>query len=255
MKEKILELEAECDDSTLSQLHGKLKKIETVKQKLSNTTEKVTKLESKLNLPTGSGPLVRSLEQSLQKHKIQRQKYHGKSFIGNDCHKYLSHQVYSNICDSILEKTTELTENEIIRRQARDIVFKFKRLWGLFASIHKSISYSNHIDDDFIPLIQRSINEYTSFFRENFPGVRITLKQHLLEDHAVQWLAKYHYGFGLFGEQGIESIHHKIRIIADNHIGIVSPLQRLLSTIEEHHLQSMPEIAREISSLTKSSSG
>ena len=95
MKEKILELEAECDDSTLSQLHGKLKKIETVKQKLSNTTEKVTKLESKLNLPTGSGPLVRSLEQSLQKHKIQRQKYHGKSFIGNDCHKYLSHQVYS----------------------------------------------------------------------------------------------------------------------------------------------------------------
>ena len=83
----------------------------------------------------------------------------------------------------------------------------------------------------------------------------LALKQHLLEDHAVQWLAKYHYGFGLFGEQGIESIHHKIRIIADNHIGIVSPLQRLLSTIEEHHLQSMPEIAREISSLTKSSSG
>ena len=30
-----------------------------------------------------------------------------------------------------------------------------------------------------------------------------------MEDHAVQWAAAYHVGYGLLGEQGAESIHAK----------------------------------------------
>ena len=74
------------------------------------------------------------------------------------------------------------------------------------------------------------------------PSVRITTKQHLLEDHAMDWIIQYQFGFGLFGEQGMESIHHKIRRLADNHHGIINPLQRLKATIQEHHLHTYPEM-------------
>ena len=43
-----------------------------------------------------------------------------------------------------------------------------------------------------------------------------------------------------------ESIHHKIRIIADNHHGIINPVSRLLSTIEEHHLHTLPEVKAQV---------
>ncbi|KXJ08182.1 hypothetical protein AC249_AIPGENE3655 [Exaiptasia diaphana] len=32
---------------------------------------------------------------------------------------------------------------------------------------------------------------------------------HILEDHVIGWVKKYNTGFGLLGEQGIESIHHQ----------------------------------------------
>ena len=49
-------------------------------------------------------------------------------------------------------------------------------------------------------------------------------------------------GFGLFGEQGMESIHHRIRLIADDHTGIINPVKRLRATVEEHHLRTLPQI-------------
>ena len=40
-------------------------------------------------LISGSGPIVASLDISLAKCGVERQAYHGKSFIGNHCHTML----------------------------------------------------------------------------------------------------------------------------------------------------------------------
>ena len=45
------------------------------------------------------------------------------------------------------------------------------------------------------------------FPRSEFPEATIIPKLHLLEDHMVEWLKKYHMAPGLMGEQGAESIH------------------------------------------------
>ena len=52
------------------------------------------------------------------------------------------------------------------------------------------------------------------FFRTNFPEGKIPIKMHMVEDHAVQWARSTHVGFGLFGEQGAESIHAKFNNLA-----------------------------------------
>ena len=41
---------------------------------------------------------------------------------------------------------------------------------------------------------------------------------------------------------GVESIHHKIKRIAHRYEGMRVPEERMKSTIEDHHLSSMPEI-------------
>ena len=40
-----------------------------------------------MELPVGSGPVVGCLDKTLKEHKVQRQAYHGKAFVGNHVHK------------------------------------------------------------------------------------------------------------------------------------------------------------------------
>ena len=134
---------------------------------------------------------------------------------------------------------------------ARNIARKFKRLWQLFSIFYKMISHANFIEDDMIPRIHHAIEQYSEYFRQEFPLVRFTLKQHLIEDRALSWIMEYQFGFGLFGEQGMESIHHKIHKLSDNHNGMINHLQRLKSTIEEHHLHALPSVKCHIPAVKK----
>eukprot|EP00731_Ephydatia_muelleri_P001622 Em0001g1622a len=56
--------------------------------------------------------------------------------------------------------------------------------------------------------------EFMEFFQTNFPKGTIPIKMHMVEDHAVQWARSTHVGFGLLGEQGVESIHAKFNYLA-----------------------------------------
>ena len=40
-----------------------------------------------IDLAFGTGVVASSLDEVLQKHKVQRQAYHGKAFVGNHVHK------------------------------------------------------------------------------------------------------------------------------------------------------------------------
>ena len=43
--------------------------------------------DGKTELEIGTGPIASSLDDVLKKHKIHRQAYHGKSFVGNHVSK------------------------------------------------------------------------------------------------------------------------------------------------------------------------
>ncbi len=72
-------------------------------------------------------------------------------------------------------------------------------------------------------------------------GGKIIVKQHLLEDHAVDCLRKYKMGFGLLGEHGFESIHHVFKEIWKNTVSF-NPAKRLLSSMKRHHVSVVPHI-------------
>ena len=46
-----------------------------------------------VGLDFGKGPIAGSLDQVLQKHNVQRQVYHGKSFVGNHINKLCKVQI------------------------------------------------------------------------------------------------------------------------------------------------------------------
>jgi CHASE3 domain sensor protein len=50
---------------------------------------------------------------------------------------------------------------------------------------------------------------------------------HLLEDHMVPWLRRYHLAAGIMGEQGAESIHAHLNRLETTYAGIPNKLSRL----------------------------
>ena len=62
-----------------------------------------------------------------------------------------------------------------------------------------------------------------------FPAQNVTVKHHLLEDHAVQQLTKFKVGFGLL---------NKVREVHSMH----NDLQKLMSIRKRYHLSTAPEI-------------
>ena len=81
---KVKTLQEECeDDILLSEVSGKLKQIKKLEEKIKATNKEIIKIKKDLNLNhQESGPLCQHLEMMLQKNHIQRQVYHGRSFVG-----------------------------------------------------------------------------------------------------------------------------------------------------------------------------
>ena len=236
---KIEDLE---ENSSLATMLRNATKIDKLKAKKLDLSAKVEALCKVSNLKAGSGPVAASLDVTLQKHNIRRQKYHGKSFVGNDCNKYLQKEVFRDVCASIVSKTEELTQSPSIRAEAIAVKTKFHSLFTMYSKIHKLISHSHPVNQQQLSIIQDQIDEYMAYYRGIFPAVRIILKQHLLEDHVVPWMREWGFGLGLHGEQGGESIHAQFNEISANSRGIVCPLKRTVSVLQDHLTLISPTI-------------
>ena len=79
-------------------------------------------------------------------------------------------------------------------------------------------------------------------YRSSFPHATILPKMHLLEDHVVPWLKRWHVGSGLMGEQGAEQIHAHIHHLEATYSNIPDPLRRLEYIMHEHSLQTSPSL-------------
>ena len=77
-------------------------------------------------------------------------------------------------------------------------------------------------------------------YRKEFPSATVLPKMHILEDHVIPWMRRWHMGAGLMGEQGAESIHAHISKLETQYQGIVNPLDRLRYIVQEYNIKSAP---------------
>ena len=74
---------------------------------------------------------------------------------------------------------------------------------------------------------------FMDYFRTNFLNENISPKMHLLEDHTVEWVRRYNFGFGMLGEQGAESIHRRFNELNTTYSSIRNKEKRLLCVVKE----------------------
>lgn len=79
------------------------------------------------------------------------------------------------------------------------------------------------------------------FYREKFPNASVLPKMHMLEEHVIEWLQKWHVGFGLLGEQGIESVHAHFNSLNRTYRSMPEEVTRLRQLMKEHLLHIAPE--------------
>lgn len=162
-----------------------------VQQQIQDIQEIVDELEldlSNCKLPQRSGPVSSRLNDALRKNKIAVQAYHGRSFVGNHCHRYLKKETFTSICDSVIESTVQMTDNIVIHHMADDCAENFKTLNGLYSAVHKGLSHTLPLVREEMPELGDNIRAYMSFFRATFPGVKVTPKQHILECHSLPFM-------------------------------------------------------------------
>ena len=80
-----------------------------------------------------------------------------------------------------------------------------------------------------------------SFLRTNWPDVNISPKLHMLEDHVVDFLRRWKVGFGFYGEQGGESIHHEFKKMKERYSNIKPKTNRLKYLMTQHLLTVNPD--------------
>lgn len=78
-------------------------------------------------------------------------------------------------------------------------------------------------------------------FRDILPNVSVTPKLHLLEHHIVPFIKKWKYGFGVYGEQGIESIHQNFNKLFTTYCRMKPSIRRLKAMMDAHMISVNPE--------------
>ena len=89
---------------------------------------------------------------------------------------------------------------------------------------------------------EKDIKTFLDYYRVTFPEATILPKMHILEDHTVSWMRRWHLGAGMMGEQGAESIHAHMMRLDQIHQGIANDVERLKYCVKEHALESAPSL-------------
>ena len=238
----ISELET-CEETTpLAQLAGR---ETTLRCKIGTLKEKIAEKKKCASLDLLSGPVTANLENILQQHKIQVQAYHSRSFVGNHCVKYLHNSVREALACGIVNKANELSQASRVQNMAVATAYKFNKLNELYSNAHEAVSHMLPIPPDHISDIQLQVDRYLNFYRQCFPG-KVTPKQHMLEHHVPQWMARWEVGMALHGEQGEESIHAEFNLLKRVAFGVRQQVDQLMVVMKDHHVRCSPTIQQHV---------
>ena len=123
------------------------------------------------------GPFFSSLEKSLQSLNVQRQAYHGKTFVGNHVHKllkveyrytFVNHKCcckqdssIETICGNIEEVSLTSTT---MQREVKSVTEKFREAFKLFGACHNGYNGGPMSDASIEQLRKYSVNYCTYLF-------------------------------------------------------------------------------------------
>eukprot|EP00731_Ephydatia_muelleri_P009823 Em0005g409a len=227
----------------LKQSAAKMKSVKALKAKVAKGIATVKK-----GFSEKEGPFVKQLDSALQLIGVQRQQYFGGAFVGNHVHKALKLPNVKTLCTAI----SQMAQEKLPHRsgEVAENMKNFINLFSLFGKCH-NISDQNFIDEPQIHALDQAIQEFMAFFRDTFPTATVPIKMHLVEDHAIQWAAAYHVGYGLLGEQGAESIHAKFTRLSLAFVSIKDRVKQLQCIVKEHLLSIEPRMVAAIPPPTK----
>ncbi|XP_022110640.1 uncharacterized protein LOC110990110 [Acanthaster planci] len=244
--------------TTKEDMDGAFLEIANKAFRLQVEISRLEKEAKTVELPFATGPIASSLDTILQQHRVQRQAYHGKAFVGNHVHKCCEPLVIKaltavplEVAEKSLTDDIPLAAHDKLRREAAHIGVHFQELFMKFADVHKGINHSSAVTQQQINCIETSIRDFMAAYRQLFPDL-ITPKLHLLEDHAVEQLTRSKVGFGLLNEQGGELIHTEFNRTGRVVQGMRGELQKLMAIMRRHHVATTPErVKKVLTPLTK----
>ena len=129
LRNDVIDLEPDSGSLTSKQFKAAKKHHVKIATKLSKLEKKLEK--SKLKL--GAGPVAGTIEETLSRHHIESKAWHGGSFIGNHCNKYLDKDVYTDLTEKIFRKTESLTKDKKALDKAKSIKKTFDTLFRSYS--------------------------------------------------------------------------------------------------------------------------
>ncbi|KAL5496438.1 hypothetical protein EMCRGX_G012721 [Ephydatia muelleri] len=87
-----------------------------------------------------------------------------------------------------------------------------------------------------------SVKEFFGYLDTTFPGIKRTVKMHILEMHVNEWMEAYNAGFALMGEQGTEAIHAHFNKLYRTYGCMANKVERLKCIMKEHYLSVCPNL-------------
>ncbi|XP_071955873.1 uncharacterized protein [Antedon mediterranea] len=185
------------------------------------------------------GPLVAKLDDVLKSFRVNRQAYHGKSFVGNHIHKCCKPEniktLMTKICKTATELCPEIEENVV------SVTTKYGRLFNLFGICHRQYNCASFFTEEMILKLESDIEDYVQFFRKHFQETEPP-KMHILEEHVSDWIKRWKFGLGFHGEQGGESMHAQLNTLKSNIRGFNDDLGILTSAMKEHWVKTSPSM-------------
>ena len=99
-----------------------------------------------------------------------------------------------------------------------------------------------HFFDKLQYLVAKDIDEFLAYYRKEFPHATILPKMHLMEDHIIPFMKRFHVGAGLLGEQGAESLHSHLKKLEATYSSIPDGVDRLKYIFHEYSLEVSPQL-------------
>ena len=131
---------------------------------------------------------------------------------------------FTDLLDSIVTNTSQLTANQNIVMEAETIACKFTKLNEKFSDVNNLVCHSRKINDEEMDSIRDKIEEYFQEYINQYPN-EVYPKLHMLGCHVADWISLWSYGCGLMGEQGLEGTHKTFNALNRTFGGIPCALE------------------------------
>ena len=215
--------------------------LDEIDERINTNKEKFDSIKKTSKLEVGIGPCASSLDDLLKSFGVERQAYHGKSLIGNHAHIMLKPKNTKILCSGVSDIVHGKVGDSNIYITAQQDCLKYEKLFNLFNACHILYDSARELSDDDTESLEFAITSFMQYLRLNYPEASISPKLHLLEDHVVTFVKKWHCGLGFYGEQGRENIHHDFKRIKQRYNNIKDPVDRLSYTMNQHLVSTKPQ--------------